>query len=219
MRSRGVDLRVLRGGCSSGEERSSTNVRVPSERFPTLQDGLDATCANDTCIVSGGCYSFGQKGELVQHIAGTGYANPDFQSARSGPYPMERRVLHLQGKENTWIMGRWFSEKSTCNVTRVNLYADETQIEEEDEVMGGRTVVMVESSWYFLESAIQCVDGIALAVIERSTTDLNSCVVGGSGGADERLARIGIAVGDDCKVMSMCMFVRKLDHEMHLLRL
>ena len=126
---------------------------------------------------------------------------------------MERRVLQLQGEEGTWIMGRWFSERSMCNMTRVNLYADENMAAAEDEVMSGRMVVVVEGAWQFSESAIQCVDGIALAAMDKSTVDLDSCVIGGSGDADERLARIGIIVSDGSKVP--CVFVCKLSHGVH----
>jgi hypothetical protein len=34
----------------------------------------------------------------------------------------------------------------------------------------------------------------------RATVEMDSCVIGGSGSSDDRLARIGITVGDDCKV-------------------
>ena len=52
-------LGVLRGGGAVG---AGAEIRVPSESFPTLQDALDATCADDTCVVSRGCHSFGLPG-------------------------------------------------------------------------------------------------------------------------------------------------------------
>lgn len=64
MLSRRLDLRILRGG-SSGTTEGSRRISVPSDKFPTLQDGLDATCANDTCVVSRGCHSFGHAGKLL----------------------------------------------------------------------------------------------------------------------------------------------------------
>jgi len=117
---------------------------------------------------------------------------------------VEERTLCLHGDEGAWIMGRWFCERSTCNMTRINLYADEAQAGEDDEILSGRVVAVVEGSWELSESAVQCVDGIPIALLDRSTVTLDSCVIGGSGGNDARLARVGITVGEDSKVSAIC---------------
>ena len=178
-------LFALRGGGgetgagSRDEPLASARTHVvPSAELPTLQDGLDATCKGDTCQVSRGRHSFGLP----------------------GPFMMEDRSLCLRGEEGSWVLGRWFSEESEVNMTQLSLYADQNSDTEGDEAMRGRVVQIAASSWVLSSSSIQCVDGVSLGVTERSTVEMEECVLGGAAALDERLARLAIIVGDHCKV-------------------
>jgi hypothetical protein len=178
-------LFALRGGggetCAGSRDEPLARARthaVPSAELPTLQDGLDATCKGDTCQVSRGRHSFGLP----------------------GPFMMEDRSLCLRGEEGSWVLGRWFSEESEVNMTQLSLYADQNSDTEGDEAMRGRVVQIAASSWVLSSSSIQCVDGVSLGVTERSTVEMEECVLGGAAALDERLARLAIIVGDHCKV-------------------
>ena len=40
--------------------------------------------------------------------------------------------------------------------------------------------------------------------------DMDACVIGGSGATDDRLARIGITIGDNCKVIFFVFLGRRV---------
>jgi hypothetical protein len=98
---------LQRGHGDEDTPRATRNFLVPSLQCPTLQDGLDRTCKGDKCVVSKGRHLFGMP----------------------GPYPVGRRCLCMQGEEGTWIVGRWFSEHSTCNMTEVEILKSQPPIQ------------------------------------------------------------------------------------------
>ena len=115
-------------------------------------------CQGDVCRVSRGSHGF----------------------SRPGPYPLQRRSLSLVGEDGCWVHGRWYCEESTGNATGLNFYADPARDSEEDMRLRGRVVQVVAGSWVLTSCSIQCVDGIPLATLERSSIEADACVFGGT---------------------------------------
>ena len=154
--------RRLRGGDGSsggdGDGVATRTLVVPSTECKTLQDALDMACQGDVCRVSRGSHGF----------------------SRPGPYPLQRRSLSLVGEDGCWVHGRWYCEESTGNATGLNFYADPARDSEEDMRLRGRVVQVVAGSWVLTSCSIQCVDGIPLATLERSSIEADACVFGGT---------------------------------------
>ena len=154
--------RRLRGGDGSsggdGDGVATRTLVVPSTECKTLQDALDMACQGDVCRVSRGSHWF----------------------SRPGPYPLQRRSLNLVGEDGCWVHGRWYCEESTGNATGLNFYADPARDSEEDMRLRGRVVQVVAGSWVLTSCSIQCVDGIPLATLERSSIEADACVFGGT---------------------------------------
>lgn len=138
-----ISVRLRGGGDSLGEQQEPDErlFVVPSIQCPTLQAGLDMTCKGDTCFVAQGRHSF----------------------EMPGPYPVDHRSLCMKGEDGAWIVGRWFSEESTCNMSLLSFYADPNDdTEEDDRAMHGRVVLVVGGVWVLSSCAIQCIDGTPL---------------------------------------------------------
>jgi hypothetical protein len=131
--------------CQIGEEETREATRffvVPSSQCPTLQDALDMMCQGDQCQVGHGTHSFGLP----------------------GPYPVQKRSVSMRGDEGSWILGRWYSEESSCNMTGLSFYADPASDTEDDLRMLGRVIEVVAGSWSMSACSVQCIDGIPVRV-------------------------------------------------------
>jgi len=147
-------------------------IIVPSEKHPSIQEGLEDVCMIDQLKLKKG----------VHRLPFT--------------YPIVSRTISVSGEDETWVIGSWkVSEDGRGRFERLKLAnLPLSKVESDNDEFS--TFDISDGVWSFYKVCVHNIQGVAIHGSSWARLMMNNCLVGGGSADPNRQAKIGLVISN-----------------------